>query len=151
MSAPKCCVLVFWIAAAVGCGSPASRESPGGSLPAPPDVAAPPAGSLKTTSGLSTMVLQAGTGTRRPRPTDRVTVHYSGWTTDGQMFDSSVARGEPSSFALDEVIPGWTEGLQMMVEGEKRRFWIPQSLAYKGQAGSPQGMLVFDVELIKIH
>jgi FKBP-type peptidyl-prolyl cis-trans isomerase len=66
------------------------------------------------------------------------------------MFDSSVARGEPSSFALDEVIPGWTEGLQMMVEGEKRRFWIPEPLAYKGAAGSPQGMLVFDVELIKI-
>ncbi len=151
MSALKCCVLVFWIAAAAGCGSPVSRESSGASLPAPPDVAAPPAGSLKTTSGLSTRVLQAGSGTRHPRPTDRVTVHYSGWTTDGQMFDSSVARGQPSSFALDGVIPGWTEGLQMMVEGEKRRFWIPESLAYKGEAGSPQGMLVFDVELIKIH
>ena len=151
MSALKSCVLIFWIAAVAGCGSPVSRESPGALLPAPPDVAAPPAGSLKTTSGLSTMVLQAGSGTRHPRPTGRVTVHYSGWTTDGQMFDSSVARGQPSSFALDGVIPGWTEGLQMMVEGEKRRFWIPESLAYKGEAGSPQGMLVFDVELIKIH
>ena len=144
-------VVVFLIAGAAGCGSSGSRETSVTSLPAPPDVAAPPAGSLKTTSGLSTRVLQAGRGTRHPRPTDRVTVHYTGWTTDGQMFDSSVARGEPSSFALDEVIDGWTEGLQIMVEGEKRRFWIPQSLAYKGQAGSPQGMLVFDVELIKIH
>jgi FKBP-type peptidyl-prolyl cis-trans isomerase len=144
------CVLVLLIAGTAGCGSSVSRESSVASLPAPPDVAAPPAGSLKTTSGLSTMVLQAGRGTRHPRPTDRVTVHYSGWTTDGQMFDSSVTSGEPSSFALDEVIPGWTEGLQMMVEGEKRRFWIPESLAYQGQAGSPQGMLVFDVELIKI-
>jgi len=143
-------VLVFLTAAVAGCGSAGSRESSVTSLPAPPDVAAPPPGSLKTTSGLSTMVLQAGRGTRHPRPTDRVTVHYSGWTTDGQMFDSSVARGEPSSFAVDEVIPGWTEGLQMMVEGEKRRFWIPEALAYKGEAGSPQGMLVFDVELIKI-
>jgi peptidylprolyl isomerase len=151
MAALKCCVLVVWIAAAAGCGAPDSRESSGASLPAPPDVAAPPAGSLKTTSGLSTLVLQAGSGTRHPRPTDRVTVHYSGWTTDGQMFDSSVAAGQPSSFALNGVIPGWTEGLQMMVEGEKRRFWIPESLAYKGEAGSPRGMLVFDVELIKIH
>jgi FKBP-type peptidyl-prolyl cis-trans isomerase len=78
-------------------------------------------------------------------------VHYSGWTTDGKMFDSSAASGEPASFALNEVIAGWTEGLQMMVEGEKRRFWIPESLAYKGRSGSPQGMLVFDVELIKIQ
>jgi FKBP-type peptidyl-prolyl cis-trans isomerase len=66
------------------------------------------------------------------------------------MFDSSVQRGEPATFSLDEVIPGWTEGLQMMVEGEKRRFWIPESLAYNGQAGKPAGMLVFDVELIRI-
>ena len=127
------------------------RDSPTASLPAPPDVAAPPAGSLKTTSGLSTLVLQPGTGTRHPRSTDRVTVHYSGWTTDGKMFDSSVASGAPASFAVNEVIDGWTEGLQMMVEGEKRRLWIPESLAYKGQSGSPQGMLVFDVELIKIQ
>ena len=66
------------------------------------------------------------------------------------MFDSSVARGQPSRSPWTEVIRGWTEGLQMMVEGEKRRFWIPESLAYKGQAGSPKGMLVFEVELIKI-
>jgi peptidylprolyl isomerase len=97
------------------------------------------------------LVLQPGTGTRRPKVTDRVTVHYSGWTTDGQLFDSSVKSGQPATFALDEVITGWTEGLQLMVEGEKRRFWIPQSLAYKGQAGAPAGMLVFDVELIRIE
>ncbi len=150
--------LVVMVAATAACGLyPSScrlgfgTESVSSSLPAPPDVAAPPAGSLKTTSGLSTLVLQPGTGTRHPRSTDRVTVHYSGWTTDGKMFDSSVASGEPASFAVNEVIAGWTEGLQMMVEGEKRRFWIPESLAYKGQSGSPQGMLVFDVELIKIQ
>jgi peptidylprolyl isomerase len=131
-----------------------SREQPtartAASLPAPPDVAAPPGGSLKTTSGLSTLVLQPGRGTRHPHLSDRVTVHYSGWTTDGKMFDSSVASGQPASFAMNEVIAGWTEGLQMMVEGEKRRFWVPEALAYKGQSGAPQGMLVFDVELIKI-
>jgi len=79
-----------------------------------------------------------------------VTVHYTGWTTDGQMFDSSVARGEPAQFGLDQVIPGWTEGLQLMVEGERRRFWIPARLAYEGQPGRPQGVLVFDIELIRI-
>jgi FKBP-type peptidyl-prolyl cis-trans isomerase len=129
----------------VACGGGAA------SVPAPPDVAAPPAGSLKTTSGLSTKVLQPGTGTRHPRPSDRVTVHYSGWTTDGKMFDSSVVNGTPATFAVNGVIAGWTEGLQLMVEGEKRRFWIPESLAYMGQPGQPQGMLVFDVELIKIN
>ncbi len=133
-----------------GCGSGTSGRSDTKTIPPPPDVAGPPAGSLKTTSGLSTKVLQPGAGTRHPRRTDRVRVHYTGWTTDGKMFDSSVARNEPSEFALNEVIPGWTEGLQLMVEGEKRRFWIPANLAYDGQPGQPQGMLVFDVELIKI-
>lgn len=77
-------------------------------------------------------------------------VHYTGWTTDGEMFDSSVARGESIEFPLDAVIAGWTEGLQLMVEGEHRRLWIPEALAYGGQSGRPAGMLVFDVELIRI-
>ena len=67
------------------------------------------------------------------------------------MFDSSVARNQPASFALDGVIPGWTQGVQMMVEGEKRRFWIPSKLAYDGQEGKPQGMLVFEIELLRIE
>ena len=62
-----------------------------------------------------------------------VTVHYTGWTTDGKMFDSSVARGAPATFPLNRVIAGWTEGVQLMVAGEKRRFWIPEALAYNGQ------------------
>jgi FKBP-type peptidyl-prolyl cis-trans isomerase len=128
--------------------APVITEKPG--LPAPPDVAAPPPNSLKAPSGLSTRVLQAGTGRRHPRASDTVVVHYTGWTTDGKMFDSSVQRGEPSEFQVSGVIRGWTEGLQMMVEGEKRRLWIPESLAYQGQPGQPQGMLVFDVELIDI-
>jgi len=94
-------------------------------------------------------VLTKGTGKTHPRANDEVTVHYTGWTTDGKMFDSSVARGAPSSFPLDRVIAGWTEGVQLMVVGEKRRFWIPEALAYRGQR-DPKGMLVFDVELLKI-
>ena len=116
---------------------------------APADVKAPPADAKKTASGLAYKVLQQGVGGRHPRPTSEVTVHYTGWTTDGKMFDSSVVRGQPSTFALDGVIPGWTEGLQLMFEGEKTRFWIPEKLAYKGKS-APYGMLVFDVELIKI-
>ena len=121
-----------------------------GSIPAPPDVAAPPPDSLKTTSGLSIKVLQKGTGTRNPRPTDRVTVHYTGWTTDGKMFETST-RGTPATFGVTEVITGWTEALQRMVEGEKVRVWIPENLAYAGAPGSPAGMLVFEIELIRIE
>jgi peptidylprolyl isomerase len=117
-------------------------------IPAPPDVQAPPADAAKTSSGLASKVLTKGTGKAHPRANDEVTVHYTGWTTDGKMFDSSVAKGSPATFPLDRVIAGWTEGVQLMVEGEKRRFWIPEALAYKGR--EPKGVLVFDVELIKI-
>lgn len=122
-----------------------------GGLPPPPDVAAPPPDAAKTASGLFSKVIEPGAGTAHPRANSRVKVHYSGWTTDGQMFDSSVARGEPISFGLHQVIPGWTEGVQLMVEGETRRLWIPENLAYRGAPGAPAGMLVFDVELIKIE
>jgi peptidylprolyl isomerase len=119
-------------------------------LPAPDDVAAPPADAEVTPSGLASTVLQAGAGTDHPEPTSQVEVHYTGWTTDGEMFDSSVVRGEPAKFPLNGVIAGWTEGLQLMVEGEKRRIWIPEELAYQGKPGRPAGMLVFDVELLSI-
>jgi FKBP-type peptidyl-prolyl cis-trans isomerase len=119
---------------------------------APSDVKAPPADATKTASGLASKVLQAGKGSDKPSATDTVTVHYSGWTTDGKLFDSSVSRGQPASFPLNGVIKGWTEGLQLMVEGEKRRFWIPADLAYGESPGGgrPGGMLVFDVELLSI-
>jgi peptidylprolyl isomerase len=120
------------------------------SVPAPPDVKAPPADAKKTASGLAYKVIKPGKGTKHPKSTDSVTVHYTGWTTDGKMFDSSVTRNEPATFPLNRVIAGWTEGVQLMVEGEKTRFWIPEALAYKGQR-PPLGMLVFDVELIKIE
>jgi peptidylprolyl isomerase len=117
---------------------------------APSDVKAVPADAKKTASGLAYRVLRAGTNARRPKSNSQVTVHYTGWTTDGKMFDSSVVRGEPASFALDQVIGGWTEGVQLMAEGEKTRFWIPEKLAYQGKS-APYGMLVFDIELIKIQ
>ena len=116
---------------------------------APPDVAAAPKDATKTSSGLASKVLTKGTGTAHPVATDCVTVHYTGWKTTGEMFDSSVTRGEQATFPLNRVITGWTEGLQLMIPGEKRRFWIPEPLAYGGRR-EPKGMLVFDVELFKI-
>ncbi|MEY4549277.1 MAG: hypothetical protein RL685_5472 [Pseudomonadota bacterium] len=160
----------FWIPADLAYGDPPRRPgAPGGQLtfdvelleitkspPAPEvpkDVAAAPAAAKKTASGLRYRVLTPGTGKVRPKPEDRVKVHYSGWTTDGKMFDSSVARGSPTSFGLTQVIKGWTEGLQLMVVGEKTRFWIPAELAYGAtpRPGAPAGMLVFDVELLGIN
>jgi FKBP-type peptidyl-prolyl cis-trans isomerase len=124
-------------------------------IPPPADVAAAPADAPRTPSGLATRVLQPGSGKQRPaRPAidDTVEVHYTGWTTDGKMFDSSVARGVPVRFPVRGVIKGWTEGLQLMVVGEKRRLWIPANLAYGDAAGGgrPAGMLVFDIELLAI-
>lgn len=117
---------------------------------APSDVKAPPADATHTKGGLAYQVLKPGTGTRHPTKFETVSVHYTGWTTDGRMFDSSLPRGAPSTFRLDQVIPGWTEGVQLMVEGEKTRFWIPEQLAYRGTQ-PPFGMLVFDIELVKIQ
>jgi len=130
---------------------PTSLQAQGAkTIPAPEDVAAPPADAEKTASGLVTKVLRPGTGTATPGRTDIVTVHYTGWSTDGRMFDSSVAKGQPATFPLDRVIPGWIEGVQLMVPGEQRRLWIPEPLAYAGKR-EPKGTLVFDVELIAFH
>ena len=115
---------------------------------APPDVGAPPSDAKRTPSGIAYKVIREGTGSGSPRSDSRVTVHYTGWTTDGKMFDSSHKTGRPATFGLNEVIKGWTEGVQLMKEGEKTRFWIPQRLAYEGKPGGPQGMLVFDIELL---
>lgn len=121
-------------------------------LETPTDVASAPAEAQVTPSGLASKILANGSGSAKPKATDLVTVHYSGWTTDGKLFDSSVNRGQPTTFPLNGVIAGWTEGLQLMVEGEKRRFWIPAKMAYgeNPPSGYPAGTLVFDVELIKI-
>jgi FKBP-type peptidyl-prolyl cis-trans isomerase len=131
---------------------PAAPPQPAG-LPAPPDVAAAPADAKVTASGLATKVLTPGKGKDHPSASDRVKVDYTGWTTDGKMFDSSVVRGQPTTFGVGEVIPGWTEALKLMVTGEKRRLWIPAKLAYGDHpqmGGAPSGNLVFDVELLDI-
>jgi peptidylprolyl isomerase len=127
-----------------------AATQPASPQPAPPDVAAPPADAEKTASGLATKVLQKGKGDKRPTTQEMAVVHYTGWTTDGKMFDSSIARGKPNTFSVGGLIKGFTEGLQLMTVGEKRRLWIPQELAYRGQPGRPAGMLVFDVELLDI-
>jgi peptidylprolyl isomerase len=118
---------------------------------APPDVAAPPADAASTPSGMYYKVIKAGTGTRHPTARGNVTVHYSGWTTAGMLFDSTLLKGNPITLDLTNVIRGWTEGLQLMVEGDRTRFWIPEKLAYKGERGKPRGMLVFDIDLIRIE
>jgi FKBP-type peptidyl-prolyl cis-trans isomerase len=119
----------------------------------PEDVKAPPASAQKTASGLAYRLIKKGTGTQSPKATDTVVVNYTGWTTDGKMFDSSITRGQPATFKLNQVIPGWTEGVQLMHEGETVRFWIPAALAYgsKPRAGAPAGDLTFEVELISIR
>lgn len=104
-------------------------------------------------SGLQYQVLQEGTG-KKPKATDQVKCHYEGMLVDGTMFDSSVQRGEPATFPLNGVIAGWTEGLQLMAEGAKYRFFIPYNLGY-GEHGAgasipPFAALVFDVELIEV-
>jgi FKBP-type peptidyl-prolyl cis-trans isomerase len=126
--------------------------SPQNTIPAPSDVAAPPKDAVKTPSGLASKVIKPGTGKEHPKATSSVTVNYTGWTPDGKMFDSSVVRKQPATFPLDRVIKGWTEGVQLMVAGETRRFWIPSNLAYGDNPGGgrPGGMLVFDVELLSI-
>jgi peptidylprolyl isomerase len=116
----------------------------------PVDVAAPPEGALTKSSGLSYIILRQGAGTRRPTKRSNVSVHYSGWTSDGKMFDSSVARGEPAQFPMGGVIRGWQEMLQEMVVGQRVRVWIPEKLAYRGERGKPRGILVFEIELLSV-
>jgi peptidylprolyl isomerase len=118
--------------------------------PVPPDVAKPPGDAKKTAKGVMYKVLKAGKGGPKPQPSESVRVHYTGWTTEGRMFDSSVIRGEPAEFSLDGVIAGWAEAIPLLSVGDKMRFWIPDELAYKGAPGRPQGMLVFDIELLEI-
>lgn len=110
-------------------------------------------GVISTASGLQYKVITEGTG-RSPKATDSVKCHYEGFLIDGTVFDSSVQRGQPATFPLGGVIAGWTEGLQLMKEGGKTRFFIPYNLAY-GEAGAagaipPYAALIFDVELLEV-
>jgi FKBP-type peptidyl-prolyl cis-trans isomerase len=110
------------------------------------------AGVTTTASGLQYEVLVKGNGLS-PVSTDSVTVHYTGTLLDGTVFDSSVERGEPVTFKLDQVIPGWTEGLQLMKEGDKFKLFIPSAIAYGERGGrsiEPNSTLIFEVELLKV-
>jgi FKBP-type peptidyl-prolyl cis-trans isomerase len=121
---------------------PAPRELP---------IAAAPPDAIVTASGLAYVRINNGSGTQHPTTDNDLLAHYAGWTTDGKQFDSSYERGEPIRFRMDQVIPGWREALALMVVGDKTRFWIPERLAYEGRPGRPQGMLVFDIELVAIE
>jgi peptidylprolyl isomerase len=130
--------------------APAPAAQP--QAPSAPEDMTPPAGAETTESGLAYQVLEEGTGTNQPDENDLVVVHYTGWKSeDGTVFDSSVVRGRPALLPLEALIEGWTEGLQLMTEGAKWRLWIPGNLAYEGVEGRPQGMLVFDVELMEVR
>jgi FKBP-type peptidyl-prolyl cis-trans isomerase len=124
--------------------------------PAPASPASNQTNAMTTTaSGLKYQVLKHGTGTVSPKATDTVKVHYHGTLMDGSVFDSSVDRGQPISFPLTRVIPGWTEGLQLMKVGDKFKFEIPPNLAYGPNSPTPKippnSTLVFEVELIEIQ
>ena len=116
---------------------------------APADVAAPPVDAIRTGSGLAYKVLKAGPGGDKPGAASTIVIHYTGWTTDGRVFDSSVLRDQQAVFPLAQLIPGWQEGVRLMSRGDTYRFWIPGHLAYDGDPNpqSPKGMLVFDVTL----
>jgi FKBP-type peptidyl-prolyl cis-trans isomerase FkpA len=148
-------VLVFCAACS---GSPEGDSTGAGdeaAAPAAAEESGPKVGDKMTTgSGLQYEILALGEGAM-PSATDSVTVHYAGTLTDGTEFDSSYKRGKPATFPLNRVIPGWTEGLQLMKEGSKFRFTIPPDLGYgaRGVPGTipPNSTLVFEVELISVN
>jgi len=130
--------------------SPQAQEQ---AIPAPDNVSAPPEDAETTPSGIAYRVLEDADTEVHPKASDRITVHYTGWTIDGQMFDSSIPRGQPATFPLDQLIPGWQQAIPLMTVGDKYRFWIPGELAYDNSTrpGAPKGMLVFDIELLGIE
>ena len=155
--------LSFALAAAVcllGCDKPAQSTGDNNAVSNAPGASVGAASAQKTemkttASGLKYQVLKQGTGTVSPKATDTVKVHYHGTLLDGTVFDSSVQRGQPISFPLNRVIPGWTEGLQLMKVGDKFKFESPSNLAYGAASPSPQiapnSTLVFEVELLGIE
>ncbi len=120
-------------------------------LPKPPEnLGTPPANAQKTPSGAFTEPVKAGTGEQHPAADSTVLMHYIGWTTDGKIFDSSHDRGRPTAFPLAQVMPAFAETVQLMVAGERRRVWIPGPVARGNWVGSPRGMLVFEISLLRI-
>jgi FKBP-type peptidyl-prolyl cis-trans isomerase len=142
----------------LGCNKPTEpvADKPAAKAPSGGQVDTGQKNEMKTTpSGLKYQVLKQGTGTVSPKATDTVNVHYHGTLLDGTVFDSSVERGQPISFPLNGVIPGWTEGLQLMKVGDKFKFEIPPNLAYGPNSPSPKippnSTLIFEVELLGIQ
>jgi len=127
-----------------------STDPDSGKLPLPEDLSGPPADAEVSETGLASRVLTAGTGKARPNMASRVRVHYAGWTPEGEQIENTYNRDEPPFLAVAEVIDGWREGLQLMVEGEKRRLWVPGEMAFEGRATMPQGTIIFDIELVEI-
>jgi FKBP-type peptidyl-prolyl cis-trans isomerase len=142
------------LALALGACTLKEEGADGQPIPAPPDVAAPPKDATVTPSGVASKPLRPGLSSIHPSPRSNVKILYTGWTTDGQMFDTTAGKAALGPFPLEgSLIPGLVEGLQLMVVGEKRRFWIPAKLAYANDPDPkrPKGMLVFDVELVEVR
>ena len=151
----------FWIPARLGPQNP--KSGPRGdsvfdvellavrSIPNPPkELRKPPADGERTESGATTRRIETGWGEEFPGPDSGVLMHYTGWTTDGKTFDSTVTRSRPTAFPLDKVMAPFAEAVQKMVVGEKRQVWIPGNLAAGNWPGSPQGMLIFELQLMQI-
>ncbi len=122
--------------------------------PTPAELGEPPADAVKTPSGLAYKVLKSGSGTKHPSMTSTVLLHFSGWKKNGKLFESTVMGGHPALVSLALAMPGWREGLPLMVVGEKARFWIPADLAYGEKPAdrfNPAGELVYDIELLAVQ
>jgi len=125
--------------------------TPNENLPAiPENLTEPPKRATKTKSGLRFVVLEKGSGKKRPKEGSSVLVLYSGWTSDGTLISTTDFLGQPARMNFGDGIPGWQETLRMMVVGERRRVWVPEALAYDGQPGRPRGDLVYDIELVSV-
>lgn len=109
-----------------------------------------PASAKKTASGLAYQLISRGASKTKPLPSDRVEMHYSAWTSEGKLFDSTVTRGKSVTLPLSRLIPGWAEGLSLMSEGDEALLWIPEQLAYAGREGAPPGLLIYRVKLLKV-
>jgi peptidylprolyl isomerase len=122
--------------------------------PVPADLKAPAGNAVKTASGLAFQVLKNGSGTQHPSMTSQVTLHYSGWTSDGKLFESTAMAGHPAIFHVGTTLPAWREVLPQMVPGEKLRLWVPAALAYGDRPvnhDNPAGSLVYDIELLQLQ
>lgn len=118
---------------------------------APKYLKRPPPNAKKLRSGLAFRVLEKGSGAVKPKAKEKVRINYTGWNASGNVVETSLKQQFPVIFPLNTVMPGWTEGIQLMTVGETRRFWIPEKLAFQGREGAPKGMLIYDIKLLEIN